>query len=113
MLLYIKIITNICIPARFAAMSFGPIILVRPKYASDKGLLEHEKVHVHQFYRSLGLFGIPYHLSKRFRIKCEVEAYKQQLKFSPNATDVFARHLSTLYNADITFEDAKHLLTIG
>jgi hypothetical protein len=111
-MIYKIIYTNKFIPSRFAARSIGPLILVRPKYTGDKGLIEHEKVHVKQYWLTLGLFGIPYNLFKKFRLICEVAAYKEQLKhYDTDKTQLFAYHLATLYNLDITQEKAVELLS--
>jgi hypothetical protein len=41
--------TNLFIPKRFDAICLGPVILIRPEYANDKGLIEHEKTHTKQW----------------------------------------------------------------
>lgn len=111
--MHLLIITNKLIPKRFAAYTMGFVILLRPEYKTDLGLIEHEKVHVRQFWNSLGTFGILYKLSKRMRLKYELEAYKKQLEYAANreyTLDRLATHLSTLYNLNITKEQAISLL---
>lgn len=103
--------TNKFVPSRFAAVTYGPVILIRPAYKNDLGLLEHEKVHVKQFWRTLGLLGIFYLLSNKFRLKCEVEAYKEQLKYSPGREHLFATFISSKYNIPISVSEAQKLLT--
>lgn len=111
-MLYKVFYTNDFIPSRFGAKTMGPIILIRPQYKDDKGLLEHEKVHVRQFWSTLGLFGIPYQLSKKYRLKYELEAYKEQLKYyDTDNKALFASYLATKYNLDITQEEALKLLS--
>ena len=39
----------------FGGTAQGPIIKILPKYKDDEGLLEHERVHVHQWYAALAL----------------------------------------------------------
>lgn len=76
-------------------------------------LLEHEKVHVHQFWRTLGLNGLFYLFSKKKRLEYEVEAYKKQLMFEKNpesAKKLFAFWIASNYNLDITKEEAAKLL---
>lgn len=97
--------TNWFIPKRFAATTYGPFIFIRPEKKSDAGLLAHEQTHVRQFWRN-PFFGIAYCLSKEARLKYEVEAYREQLKFSPDKADAFALALSTKYGLDITKDEA-------
>ncbi len=111
-MLYKVIYINKLIPAKFAAKTIGPIILIRPSHKDDTGLLEHEKVHVRQFWSTLGLFGIPYLLSKKYRLKYELAAYKEQLKYyATDKRSLFAHYLATKYNLNITQEEALKLLS--
>lgn len=103
--------TNKFVPDRFAAATYGPVIFIRLAYKNDIGLLEHEKIHVKQFWRTLGLMGIFYYFSDKFRLKYEVEAYKEQLKYSPGREQLFATFISTKYNIPISVIDAQRLLT--
>ena len=43
-------------------------------------MLVHELVHVHQFWRTWGLFMVLKLLSKKYRYESEIEAYAQQYK---------------------------------
>lgn len=99
--------TDKFIPARFAGMTIGPFIFIRPSYAHDEGLLAHEKVHVSQFWHN-PFFGLAYQFSKKKRLQYESEAYREQLLFyQEDMTNTFARHLATKYSLDITEEEAK------
>lgn len=101
--------TNRLIPARFAACAFGPLILIRPSHRWDRGLLEHERVHVAQFWRTLGLHGFAYRFSRRYRLTCEVEAYREQLRWDSSpalAARLFARFLSEKYDLRISADQA-------
>jgi hypothetical protein len=110
----VKIIsTNKFIPARFSAYTIGFIILIRPEYRDDIGLIEHEKVHVHQFWRTLGLNGLFYWLSKRKRLEYEVEAFRKQLEYAEEPSTsrkLFAVYLASNYKLDISKEEAIILL---
>jgi len=109
-MLYIKIVTTWVVPAVFSAVTYGPIIFIKPSKQNDVGLMKHELVHVKQFWRN-PFFGIGYKLSTEKRKMYEVEAYKEQLKWYPDdRTDTFAKLLSERYNLNITFEEAKALL---
>jgi len=61
---YIIIVTDVTIPKRFAAIVRGFFIFVRPKYKDNIPLIEHEKVHVQQFWRTFGTHGIWYQFNK-------------------------------------------------
>lgn len=100
------------IPQRFTGYTFAFIILLRPSVKGDIALLEHEKVHVNQFWRTLGLNGIFYLFSKKKRMEYELEAYLKQLEFEKNkdlAKQTFAKYLSNNYNLNLTYEDALKL----
>ena len=73
-------------------------VRIRKGYENDLGLLEHEKVHVRQFWRTLGLHSILYLISKRYRLKAEVEAYKVQIEASGYRSDYSAPMLRDKYS---------------
>jgi hypothetical protein len=94
----------------------GCFIDLKPKYISDIGLLEHEKTHVKQFWRSFGLYPFLYLFSKKKRLEYEVEAYKVQLLYALDiemARNKFAEFLANpdFYHLDITKESAIQLLS--
>jgi hypothetical protein len=104
--------TNRFIPEKFAAFTRGPVILIRPEYRSDAGLMAHELVHVRQWYRNPA-FGWFYRFSKGFRLNAEVAAYREQLRHSVNVSrdrDLFAQYLVEKYDLDISFAQARELL---
>lgn len=77
------------------------VIRIRPDHRGDTGLLAHEQVHVSQWWRTLGLHSLLYLCSKRYRLKAEVEAYREQLRY-PHPTlsrdqqrDLYATWLSS------------------
>lgn len=104
--------TNFSIPERFAAYARGPFVLVRPEHANDAGLIAHEKVHVRQWLRTFGLHPLLYAVSKSYRLKAEVEAYREQLKYAPAMVDVFAGYLSSNYGLDISADYAALLIRL-
>lgn len=97
--------TNWFVPARFAAMTYGPFIFIRPDRKGDVGLLEHEKVHVAQFWRN-PLFGLAYLFLKKARFAYEVEAYRVQAVYHPEKIDAYAQALATLYGLDVSQDEA-------
>lgn len=107
----ITITTNRFIPERFAATTYGPIILVRPEHREDRGLLAHEKVHVWQWLMSAGLHGLMYRFSRGYRLAAEIEAYLEQARcYADDRRQIFARHIATLYDLDITESEALAML---
>lgn len=111
-MLYRVFYTDRFIPKRYDAYTIGPLVLIRPHQIRNRGLLEHERVHVRQFWRTLGLVGLGRLVSKRYRLACEVEAYREQLKWTgPAQTVTFAYYLCRNYGLDITREQAMKELT--
>ena len=56
-----------------------PTIIIKTKYKDDKGLLKHELKHVDQ-YKSNLFHVLRYKFSRDYRLKCELESYKEQIK---------------------------------
>ena len=109
---YLVFYTNL-MPERFTGYTVAFIILLRPSVKGDIALLEHEKVHVNQFWRTLGINGLFYIFSKEKRLQYALEAYRKQLEFEPTKSlskHVFAKYISNNYNLNITYEDALKLL---
>ena len=102
--------TNFAVPKQHAACTRGPFIFIRPQHKDDKGLLAHEMEHVAQWWRTFGLHSFLYLFSKRYKLKCEVEAYKVQLLYSPYAHYKFAEFISKNYDLNITEAQALELL---
>lgn len=97
-------------PLRFDGFNLGLITLIRPSLKDDIGIHVHESVHRKQFIRNpfMGLFYI---FSKKHKLKYELEAYREQLRFEPGAESLFAYFLANNYGLDITKEEALKLLT--
>lgn len=104
--------TNRFIPKISRACARGPVIFVRPQYKDDRGLLEHEKVHVRQFWtKGLVVHSMRYVFSKKYRFACEVEAYAEQAKwYADDRRPKFAGFIATTYGLDVTAEAAESLL---
>lgn len=52
----------------------------RPKYKDDIGLLNHELKHYEQWKKLNIIHILLYKYSDKYRYKCEIEAYKEQVK---------------------------------
>lgn len=108
--------TNKLIPKRFGAYTMGLFIFIRPKYREDRGLLEHELTHARQLYRTFLLHTLFYPLSKKYRLKAEVEAYRVQLQYPPASESpyryrkLFAQFIATKYGLSISEKEAEELL---
>ena len=96
---------------KFAARTYGFIIFIKEAYKDDVGLLEHEKTHVKQFWKNPLIFGLKYLLSKTFRLRVEIEAYKVQMKYSKPGSEVtFANYIISKYNLGLTVDDTADIL---
>ena len=106
--------TNWFIRKWAAGLAIGPLVFIRPRAKEDEGLLQHELVHVRQFWRTFGFHLIMYPLSKKYRLKSEVEAYCASLKYSQHSLDYFIEYfaevIATKYRLKITKEEAIELL---
>lgn len=134
---HITIYTDRFIPAQFAAITVGPLILVRPAYRGDVGLLAHEMLHAKQWLLttlailaiagglyylqrpewayvaavSYGVFGIVYQLFPAARLRIEAAAYRLQLTYYPDdRSALFASFLATKYGLGITQDQALQAL---
>lgn len=101
------------VPKKFGGVTRLFFIFLREKYKTDQGILEHELVHVRQLYRTLFFSSLIYPLSKKYRLKCEVEAYQKQLSYYANKTDSLrwmSNAISTKYKLNITVAEAYRKL---
>jgi hypothetical protein len=98
------IYTDFLIPKKFSGYNIGFVILIRPSKKDDRGLLEHEKVHVRQFLNPRWWF--------RSKLEWEIAAYREQLKWYPDdRSTLFATYIATKYGINITIDEAKRRLT--
>lgn len=104
--------TNSLIPKGAVVCARGPFIFIRPEYRGDTGLLAHEQVHVRQAWRGLLIIhALCYLLSPRYKLECEVEAYREQAKhYQDDRLPKFARFISERYGLKISTDDALKLL---
>ena len=58
-------------------------IIIGQKYKDDVSVHKHEIMHSKQHLRWWTLHPILYDISKKYRLKAEIEAYKEQLKYPP------------------------------
>ncbi len=105
------------LPEGFAGTATAWFIKIRPAYKDDIGLLEHEKTHCRQFWRTLGFHVFLYGHLDSYTLKCEVEAYREQLCWPPATSHIvqsrqrYAEFLASKYGLKITVEEALRLLS--
>lgn len=105
------IFTDLFVPKEFDGYTYLCFALIRPQYKNDKGLIEHEKTHVKQFWKAPFIHGLLYRFSDVYRLKSEVEAYRAQIKVEANPNVYrYATMLSKNYGLKLTVNDAKELL---
>ncbi len=112
---YIIIPLSTFIPKRFTAVVFAFIIFVRPAHKNNQALIEHEKVHVRQFWRTFCTHPIWYQFNKSYRLRSEVEGYAVQIKVrevlgQPLDFERYAKYISLHYNLDVSVKEAELLL---
>lgn len=126
------------LPDGYAGVANGPIIRILKKYKDDKGLIEHEKTHVWQFWLCtvLGFIGLSilsrynpqftvalplctsvggllYQFVPSYRLWSEVQAYKKQLSFSTDRerhATLYGIFVATKYRLKISAEQATKLI---
>jgi len=102
----------------FAGITKRFIIKIRLKNRNDNGLLQHELVHVKQWYRTFMLHSLLYNLSKKYRLNSEIEAYIVQLKVNKEEgkedyIDFYAKRITEIYNLSLTTFEVKEILEDG
>jgi hypothetical protein len=97
---------------RMGADTRAFFIRVKPKYKSDRGLLEHEKTHVRQWIFTLGLHSLLYLFSSKYKLYSEIQAYREQLKwYSKDNTELFATYICERYNLKADKEEVLKRLS--
>lgn len=75
-----------------------PCIFIRPTYRGDEGLLAHELAHVRQAWRRLLVpHSLLYLFSDDYRLTCEVEAYREQLRVNRLANFKGGKDYAAMY----------------
>lgn len=94
------------VPRGSSGIAYGPVVFIRPGFARDRGLLEHELAHTRQFWDPRKWF--------KGRLWWEVEAYREQRKwYAEDRTREFARLIATGYGLDVSEEQAREMLEGG
>ena len=125
------------LPPDVGGCSNGPVIRILEKYRNDKGLHQHELVHVKQWamwsllsipaayvlcqlalfdymalaFLPMSLHSILYRLVPAYRFWCEVEAYKEQAKhYNDDRKPLFAEYIANSYDLPHTTKQALDVL---
>jgi hypothetical protein len=127
------------LPDGVAGTANGPLIRLRPAYRGDAGLHAHEYQHVIQWYQAsamtalllvglalacgdmqgsllalwpatLGTHPLAYLQWPRYRLWCEVQAYKEQVRHGLRLDDAARRLMSLRYQLGLQYNDARRLL---
>ena len=104
--------TNRFLPSWAAGATIGPFIFIRPHKKNDEGLYQHELTHVKQGFKGLFVFhSLLYLLVPKYRLACEVEAYKVQLKYyKDDRTSLFAKFIAEKYKLKVSREEVEKML---
>ena len=99
-----------------SAQARGPLIFMKPglatAFANGRAVLEHELVHVRQWYRTVFTHPFRYKLSQVYRANAEIEAYRAQSKVYPLDMTVVAANIKKDYDIkDISFTEILRRLT--
>jgi len=87
------------------------VIVASPLWENE-GIIQHELTHVKQFYRTFGLHIFLTIFSKSYQKKIEIEAYKKQMKYSPeHLYCCYVPNLMNYYKFKMTKEEAIKALT--
>jgi len=122
------------IPTGFGGMSYGPVVLLRPKYLNDEGLHAHELTHSTHWYlgavlgmlaavltlnalfilAGIAIYPILYEMSDSFRKHVEAQCYREQFAKYPPDRNVFwaVSALATKYDLNLTIQEASDLLMV-
>lgn len=109
--MFYKVIYNDkLVPRGFGGITLAPFIFLKENKKGNEELLEHEKVHIKQQYKWLIIpYFFMYKLSKKWRQRWEVEAFKVSVNEGLPIT-LAAQWLSTKYNLDLSYKQAINLL---
>lgn len=106
------IMTN-WMPKSVQGMCLHPrLVLVRPERRGDAVLLAHEAVHCQQMRRHGWFRWVWRYLCQSdWRMHYEAEAYRESYRLNPGNLHGYANALATLYRLDLTYAQAKALIT--
>jgi hypothetical protein len=104
-------------PGRLVGLSMGLFVVMRRDYAHDRPTLVHELEHCKQFWRGgILLHLLRYYLSRRYRLRMELEAFRAEIAACPPAErparlNDAARALAYGYHIGLDVHACRHLLS--
>lgn len=87
----------------FEARTLPPFIFFKSYAWDDKGLIEHEKTHVKQFYRS-PLKSLKYKFNKDIRYAMELEAYAVQVISEGISVSTASNFIYKYYDLEVPYK---------
>lgn len=87
-------------------------IMIHPKHKDNTGLLIHELTHVKQLYRTFFIHGLLYKISKKYRLRAEIEAYSAQIKYDGVGKiplDAYINLICTKYNLNVDPDTVRQM----
>jgi len=97
-----------------AGRSYGIFILIKPEHKGNEAIIAHELVHCKQFYRTFGIHGILYNISDKYKLKAEIEAYRETIRVKgykdKRGSAWIVRTLLNDYDLNVTKEEVEALL---
>lgn len=90
------------LPPGVGGCANGPVIRILEQYRNDRGIYEHELVHVRQWLFTLGIHSLLYLLVPAYKLWSEVQAYREQAKWYPDdRRPLFARFIAENYGLNV------------
>lgn len=105
------------LPGRLIGLSMGMFVLIRSDFAADRPTVVHELEHCRQFWRGgLVLHMARYYLSRRYRLRAEVEAFRAELAACSPASrqgrlEESARVLAACYEIGLDESACRRILS--
>jgi len=105
------------LPGRLIGLSMGMFVLVRSDFAADRPTIVHELEHCRQFWRGgLILHMAKYYLSRQYRLRAEVEAFRAELaaccpQSRQGRLEESARVLAACYEIDLDEAACRRMLS--
>lgn len=95
----------------------GPCVRIRPQYAGDEGIHQHELAHIEVWWATLGLIALVSMFSEAVQVWNEARAYRVQMQY-PDAAghyltldEAAARLANPWYGFGLTYEAARRKLS--
>ena len=115
----VPVIRTRWLPGNIVGLSLGIAVLIHPRYFEDEPTLRHELIHCRQFWRNgLVIHFLQYWCSKPYRLAMEVEAFREELAWTPQEQydqrlKAFAAALADSYGLKLAQHQARQLIDIN